>query len=190
MLMKEFVENEVFGHINIEEFMSIEPEYERNESIIAAVKKYLENEMKDKKIPVVEHLSNFSLDPEFGNILYQMSNWGKDIPKVCFSGDKASDFFIFLVCGYIEVYIDELLGDCRTHTIKVYVEKDFTLTQRELKALISCAYGETTKHEIKTTINKLRQELGSGYIHCNTMSACNAQLEGPTYCFNPNHIKF
>ena len=190
MKMKEFVENEVFSHINIEEFMNIEPEYERNESIVSAVKKHLEKEMNDQKIPVVEHLSDFSLDPEFGNILYQMSNWGKDIPEVCFSGDKASDFFIFLVCGYVEVHIDELLGDFKTYTIKVYVEKDFKINKRELKSLISCAYGETDRKEIETIISRLQLEHGKGFIHSDTISSCNDQLESPTYCFVPEHIKF
>lgn len=190
MLMKEFVENEVFDHINIEEFMSIEPEYERNESIIGAVKKYLKNEMKDQKIPVVERLSDFSLDPEFGNILYQMSNWGKDIPEVCFSGEKAASFFVFLVCGYAEVHIDELLEDCKPYTIKVYVEKDFKVNIRELKNLISCAYGETDRREIEAIISRLQLKHGRGFIHSNTITNCNDQLEGPTYCFVPEHIKF
>ena len=190
MLMKEFVENEVFDHINIEEFMSIEPEYERNESIIGAVKKYLENEMKDQKIPVVERLSDFSLDPEFGNILYQMSNWGKDIPEVSFMGEKAPDFFAFLICGYVEVHIDELLEDFKTYTIKVYVEKDFKINKRELKSLISCAYGETDRKEIETIISRLQLEHGKGFIHSDTISSCNDQLESSTYCFVPEHIKF
>lgn len=190
MLMKEFVENEVFDHINIEEFMSIEPEYERNESIIGAVKKYLENEMKDQKIPVVERLSDFSLDPEFGNILYQMSNWGKDIPEVSFMGEKAPDFFAFLICGYVEVHIDELLEDCKPYTIKVYVEKDFKLNKSDLKNLISCAYGMTTENEITYIINRLRKELGSGYIHCQTIDECNDEINGLTYRFSPDNIKF
>lgn len=190
MLMKEFVENEVFDHINIEEFMSIEPEYERNESIIGAVKKYLENEMKDQKIPVVERLSDFSLDPEFGNILYQMSNWGKDIPEVNFRGEKAPDFLVFLICGYVEVHIDELLEDCKPYTIKVYVEKDFKLNKRDLKNLISCAYGETDRREIEAIISRLQLKHGRGFIHSNTITNCNDQLKGPTYCFVPEHIKF
>lgn len=190
MLMKEFVENEVFAHINVEEFMSIEPEHERNESIVSAVKKYLEKEVNDQKIPVVEHLSDFSLDPEFGNILYQMSNWGKDIPEVCFSGDKASDFFIFLVCGYVEVYIDELLGVFKTYTIKVCVEKEFKLSKKELKTLISFAYGDIAGLDIKPTINRLRKEFGSGYIHCQTITECNDEINGLTYRFSPDNIKF
>ena len=190
MKMKEFVENEVFCHINVEAFMSIEPEYERNESIIAAVKKYLENEMTNQKIPVVERLSDFSIDPEFGNILYLMSNWGKDIPEVSFRGEKAPDFFVFLICGYAEVHIDELLGDFKTYTIKVYVEKDFKVNRRELKNLISCAYGETDRREIEAIISRLQLEHGKGFIHSDTISSCNDQLEGPTYLFVPEHIKF
>ena len=190
MLMQEFVENEVVAHINIKEFMSIEPEYERNESIITAVKKYLEEHIKDESIPLFKRLSDFSLDPEFGSILYQMSNWDRDIPEIRFLGEKAVDFFIFLVCGYIEVHIDELLESCKTYTIKVYVKKEFQLSQKELNTLISYAYGEADEEEIEAIISRLQVELGSGYIHSKTITGCNDQLDGPTYCFAPDNIEF
>ena len=111
---------------------------------------------------------------------------------LCFiiSGDKASDFFIFLVCGYVEVYIDELLGNVKTYTIKVYVKKEFKLSKKELKTLISFAYGDIAGLDIKPTINRLRKEFGNGYIHSNTISDFNDQLDGHAYCFSPENIKF
>lgn len=48
---------------------------------------------------------------EVGSVLYWMSNWGIDIPEVSFFGDKAKDFYVFLMCGYIEIHLSELYNN-------------------------------------------------------------------------------
>ena len=133
-------------------------------------KKYLEEHIKDISVP--ELLRDFSKEPEFGTVLYKMSNWDKEIPGVHFFGEKAAEFFVFLVCGYAEIHMDELLGELRKYEIKVYVEKSFTLTKGELKFLINFAYGECLpekaedyeKEVVNSVIDRIRNEFSTGYI--------------------------
>lgn len=194
-MMKEFVFG-VFQHINLDEFTDIETEYELNEAVIAAVKKYLEEHIKD--ISVTDLLIDFSKDPKFGTVLYKMSNWDKEIPEVQFFGEKAAEFFVFLVCGYAEIHMDELLGDLKTCTISVYTEKSFTLTKDELKSLINFAYGECLPEEaedyekevVNSVIDRIRNEFGTGYVSSKTIEGLNSDFDGVRYGYAPENIEF
>lgn len=191
-MMKEFVFG-VFQHINLDEISDFETEYEMNEAVIAAVKKYLEEHIKD--ISVTDLLRDFSKDPEFGTVLYKMSNWDKEIPKVHFFGEKAAEFFVSLVCGYAEIHIYELLGDLRKYEIKVYAEKSFTLTRGELKSLVCSAYGDDcndsySKETVNKLIERLRKEIGTGYVSSKTIEGLNSDFDGIRYGYTPDDIKF
>ncbi len=163
-----------------------------NEAVIAAVKKYPEEHIRD--ISVSDLLSDFSKDPEFGTVLYQMSNWDREIPEVHFFREKAAEFFVFLVCGYAEIHIDELLGDLRKYTIKVYTEKSFTLTKGELKSLISYAYKDKynenySKETVNKLVNRLRNEIGTGYVNNKTIKEFNSYFYGAPYGYAPENIE-
>lgn len=130
--------------------------------------------------------------------MYKMSNWDKEILGVHFFGEKAAEFFVFLVCGYAEIHMDELLGKLRKYEIKVYVEKSFTLTKGELKFLINFAYGECLpekaedyeKEVVNSVIDRIRNEFSTGYISSSTISGYNNLFNCNSYLFAPDDIKF
>lgn len=87
-----------------------QPEPEQNEDILSEAEKRLNGFLADGKADYVDLLRRYA--PEIGPVLYGMDNWGYPMPIIDFFGEHAKEFFRFIVCGYINIHLDEYRPDC------------------------------------------------------------------------------
>lgn len=187
--MEEYIKS-VLDRLDMEKILQeSQSEEERNEILLAHARKLIESDVSLGKVDV-EHLLEKST-AVIGNVVYQMANWGKEIPEVSFFGEKAKAFFVFLACGYLEMNLDQMVEEFQTCKILVYRKSKIEITVADFRILLGRAYGELddTDERVQKVIAKLKKE-GAGYVKGCDLRKLAECYDMDTLTFTPDTIEF
>ena len=187
--MDEYIKS-VLDQLDMEKiFQESSSEEVRNEILLERAREVIKSDVSLGKVDVENLLEKSTA--VIGNIVYQMANWGKEIPEVSFFGEKAKEFFIFLACGYLEVHMDDMVEEFQTCKILVYRKSKVEITVADFRILLSRAYGEVddTDERVQKVIAKLKKE-GAGYVNGRDLKKLAECYDMDTLTFTPDSIEF
>lgn len=187
--MEEYIKS-VIERLDMEKILQeSQSEEERKEILLEDAMKLIESDVSLSKLDVENLLVRST--PLIGDIIYQMDNWGKEIPEVSFFGEKAREFFVFLACGYLEIHMGDIVEDFQTCIVPVYRREMVEITVAELRALTDSAYDRSDKYDekYKKAVAKLEKG-GTGYLHGRNLMETAERYGIDTLCFAPDSIEF